>query len=234
MAIVSYNILGGAAPFTAELTPSLIPVNTHMTTGTFEFVDVPNGSYTLIIKDSNDCIFEQQITVDPLVTTTTTTALQGSSIVIGNTQDESLIFNVNGTNRDAHYEGFPNPNTSIIYLWLKTLDGSPLTYNRVVNYTFTANSGSTFKFNSLSDEIHVDVIQSVVGPATAINGQLYLKAGFIETYFEYVYNKNTVTPNFQIDLNSTGNWLYKNVPLTGGTNVYGVTYVDDDNIIMNF
>lgn len=234
MATVKYNIVNGAGPFIAELTPSLIPENIHITTGTYEFQNVPNGGYTLIITDSNGCAFEQEITVDPLVTTTTTTLAPGNSIVVGNAQDESLIFNVNGTNRDSHYDGYPNPNTSILYMWLKTLDGAPLTTEKILNYTITADSGSTFIFNAFSDEIHTNIIQNSTGPATSISGQLYLKSGFIETYFQYTYTKNPVNPNFQIDLDSSTNWLYTGIPLTGGTNIYGITYIDRDNVKMNF
>jgi len=234
MGTVRYTIVSGAAPFVAEITPSLVPDNLHVAVGTYEFNDVPNGGYALIITDSNGCVFEQEITVDPFVTTTTTTAPPGNSIVVGNTQDESLIFNINGTNRDSHYEGYPNPTTMTLYLWLKTLNGAPLTAQRVLNYSFVATSASTFTFNTLSDQVHAEVIPSTYGPATAINGQLILKAGFIETFFQYSYVKNPAIPNYQIDLNSTGDWLYTGIPLTGGTNIYGVTYIDRDNVIMKF
>ena len=51
MAIVGYNIASGAAPFTAALTPSSIPENIHLSTGTYQFIDFPNGSYTIIVTD---------------------------------------------------------------------------------------------------------------------------------------------------------------------------------------
>jgi len=234
MATVKYNIVSGIGPFIAELTPSLIPENIHITAGTYEFQNVPDGGYTIIVSDSNGCVFEQEITVDPFVTTTTTTLAPGDSIIIGNSQDETLIFNVNGTNRDSHYDGYPNPNTSILYLWLKTFNGAPITTGKVLNYTITAESGSTFSFNALSDEIHTNIVQNTIGPATSISGQLYLKSGFIETYFQYTYTKNPSNPNFQIDLDSAANWIYTSIPLTGGTNIYGVSYIDRDNVIMNF
>jgi len=233
MATVIYTIVGGIAPFIAELIPSLIPQNIHLYAGTYEFNDVPNGGYTIIVTDSNGCVYQQEITVDPLVTTTTTTIAPGDSIIVGNTQDESLIFNVNGTNRDAHYEGYPNPDTSTLFLWLKTFNGQPLVNEKVINYSITS-SGSTFIFNALSDEIHSDVVQNVAGPATVINGQIYLKSGFIETYFQYTYQKNISIPNYQIDLNSNGEWLYIDIPITSGINIYGVTYIDRDNVIMKF
>ena len=233
MATVRYTIVNGATPFTAELTPSFIPVNIHLHTGTFLFGNVPDGSYTLRITDSNGCVFEQEINVDPFVTTTTTTQAPGNSIVVGQAQDESLIFNVQGTNRDSHYDGYPNPNTSTLYLWLKTLNGAPLTTQRVVNYSIVAASASTFQFNTLSDQFHAEVI-GAVGPSEAISGQLLLKIGFIETFFQYTYVKNPLNPDYQIDLNSTGDWLYTGIPLTGGTNIYGVTYIDRDNAIMKF
>jgi hypothetical protein len=234
MATVRYTIVSGAAPFTAELTPSLIPDNVHVLPGTYQFINVPNGGYTLVVTDSNGCEFRQIINVDPLVTTTTTTQAPGNSIVVGNTQDEGQIFNVNATNTDAHYEGYPDPNTVTLYLWLKTLNGVPLTAQRVVNYTIAASGASIFVFSALSDEIHAEVIQGTSGPSAVITGQLILKTGFIETFFKYTYVKNPSDPNFRIDLNSTGDWLYTSIPLTSGLNVYGVTYIDRDNVIMNF
>jgi hypothetical protein len=233
MATVRYTIVSGAAPFTAELTPSLVPENIHATTGTYQFNNVPNGGYNLVITDSNGCVYQQELNIDPLVTTTTTTVAPGNSIVVGQAQDESLIFSVQGTNRDSHYDGYPNPNTSVLYLWLKTLNGAPLTTQRVVNYSIVAASASTFAFNTLSDQFHAEVI-GAVGPSEAISGQLLLKVGFIETFFQYTYVKNPGNPNYQIDLNSTGDWLYTGVPLTGGTNTYGITYIDRDNVIMKF
>jgi hypothetical protein len=233
MAVVKYTIVSGVAPFVAELTPSSVPENIHLDTGTYEFTDVPNGGYTIMVTDSNGCVFQQEITVDPLVTTTTTTLAPGNSIVVGNTQDNSLIFNINGTNRSSHYSGYPNANTATLFLWLKTLNGIPLVTEQIINYSITASKDSTFAFNALSDEIHTNVIQNNTGPATTINGQLYLKTGFIESYFQYTYQKKTV-PSYQIDLTSNGEWLYINIPKTSGSNIYGVTYIDRDNVIMNF
>ncbi len=234
MATVKYTIVSGDAPFVAQLYPSQIPVNNHAAIGTFQFDNVSNGGYTLIITDSNGCSFQQEVIVDPNVSTTTTTGIPGSSIVVGQTNDENLIFNVDGTNRDSHYEGYPNPNTSTVYLWLKTSDGAPLTVQKVLNYTLAAESTSTFLFNGLSDEIHAEVLQTLTGPATTITGQLILKAGFIETFFQYTYVKNPTIPNYQIDLNSNINFLYTDIPLTDGLNIYGVTYIDGDNVIMKF
>jgi hypothetical protein len=230
MAVVKYTIVSGAAPFTAVLTPSSISANTHTTIGTFQFNDVPNGNYALMVTDSNGCIFQQEITLDPLVSTTTTTVAPGNSIVIGQTNDPSLIFNINGTNRTSHYDA----STTTLYMWLKTLDGKPLTQQKVINYSFTTTDGSTFLFNTLSDQRHAEVIQIVPGPLTVINGQIILKIGFIETFFQYTYIENIITPSYQIELNSTGDWLYIGVPLVDSINIYGITYIDRDNVIMNF
>ena len=194
MGTVEYTIVSGAAPFTAELIPSLIPINNHNVVGTYSFIDVPDGGYALIITDSNGCTFQQEITVDPLIATTTTTIIEENSIVVGNTQDESLIFSIQGTNRDSHYDGYPNPNTLILYLWFKTLNGAPLTEQKIINYSFTSVNESTFLFNELSDQMHAEVIQIIPGIASAISGQIILKVGFIETYFKYVYVKNPIIP----------------------------------------
>lgn len=236
MATISYRITSKneqyAAPFVAELIPSSIPVNIHNTTGTYQFINVPNGVFTLTITDSNGCVFSQDLNIDPNVTTTTTTQAPKNSIIIGNTQDQTLIFNVNGTNRNTHYTGFPNVNVSTLFLWLKTLDGTPLTVQKVINYSIASVNSNVFQFNALSDEIHTNIVPSISTPS--LDGQLILKIGFIETYFMYTYIKNPVLPNFQINLNTTTDLFYTNIPLTGGTNQYGVTHIDRQNIIMNF
>lgn len=237
MATISYNIISGAAPFIAKLTPSSIPENQHLTTGTFSFLNVPNGGYTLIISDSNGCTFQQELTLNGTDFTILPPVYNGSLIIVGNTNDENLIFDVNGTNRDAHYEGYPNPNTSTLYLWLKTLDGKPLTTPKTINYRFSLEDGSSatkFTFIDLSDWVHTSIVQSIVGPAGNINGILTLGAGFIETFFRYTYLKDPSAPEYNLELFSTGTWLYTDIPKTDGTNPYGVGYIDNDNVIMTF
>jgi len=231
-ATISYTIVSGAAPFIAELMPSNISANIHNTAGTYYFINVPNGVFTLTITDSNGCVFSQDLTIDPSVTTTTTTQAPRSSIIIGNTDDQTLIFNPNGTNRNTHYTGFPNPNSVTLFLWLKTLDGTPLNIQKVINYSIAAVNGNVFQFNSLSDEIHANIVPSITVPS--LGGQLILNVGFIETYFMYTYIKNPASPNFQINLNTTSDLFYTNISLTGGTNQYGVTHIDRQNIIMQF
>jgi len=234
MATVKYTIISGVAPFIAELRPSSIPINTHTSIGMYEFIDVPNGSYELRIVDSNGCEFIREITVDPFVTTTTTTIQNNDSIILGNSQDENLIFNVNSTNRDNHYSGYPDENVVNLYLWLKTTDGAPLTERKALNYSINGNVGNTFSFVELSDQIHSEVIETTTGFARSINGQLILKEGFIETFFQYVYRKNPTDSNYEINLGSNINWLNTDIPLVDGSNQYGITYVDNDNIIMKF
>lgn len=234
MAVINYTIQSGAAPFTAELTPSLIPVNIHNETGTFQFNDVPDGNYTLIIKDSNECVFEQELNVDPLVTTTTTTIPSGDLIVVGQAQDDLLIFNPDATNRDQKYVGFPDENIVMLYLWLKTLNGAPLTEQKSISYNISGGVDNTFSFVGLSDEMNAEVIESVEGAAESISGQIILKEGFIETFFEYIYVKNPSNPTLRVELNSTINWLYEDIPLVDNNNQYGVTYIDGDNVVMNF
>jgi len=234
MSTIKYNIISGESPFTSELTPSLIPVNTHLNVGNYEFLDVPNGSYTLIIKDSNNCIFEKELTVDPFVTTTTTTTLQSDSIIVGQVQDEILIFNTNATNISTKYEGYPDENIIILYLWLRTYDGSPIITSKIIDYTINGTSGNSFSFVSLSDQTHAEVIQSIGGPSESISGQLVLKSGFIETFFQYIYIKDYSIPDLNINLSSNENWLYQNIPIVNNINQYGVTYINGDNVIMKF
>jgi hypothetical protein len=233
MASVKYTIVNGGVPFKVELIPSSIPANMHNSVGQFEFLNVPNGSYVLTITDGNECVFEEQITVDPSVTTTTTTQIPSNSIVVGQTNDTNVIFNEDGTNRDSHYSGYPDVNTSTIYLWFKTYDGFPITNQKTLQYSLIGDSGTTFSFNSLSDEIHCEVIENI-NNAPSISGNIILKSGFIETYFEYTYMKNPLIPDYTINLTTIENIFYNGLELTGGTNQYGITYNTNNNIIMKF
>lgn len=234
MGNISYTILSGATPITVELTPSSIPNNIHNSLGTYNFTNVPNGTYNLKIIDSNDCIYEQELIVNPLVTTTTTTLAEGDWMVVGQTNDVNLIFVNNSTNRNDHYSGYPNPNINDLYLWFKTLNGEPLTTQKTINYSIIGNSGTTFTFIELSDGVHTNVVETISGPSSLLTGNLIFKQGFIETYFKYTYIKNPTNPNYSIDLNAPQNWLSLDIPITGGTDQYGITYVDNDNIIMDF
>ena len=62
MATITYTIAGGTPNFTATLTPSSIPANTHTAGGTYQFTNVPNGTYTLTVTDANDCLYQQTLT----------------------------------------------------------------------------------------------------------------------------------------------------------------------------
>ncbi len=237
MATVYYNIASGLPNFVVELTPSLIPNNTHTTIGTFQFSDVPNGDYLLRITDANNCVFEQEITVNPFVTTTTTTISPTTNIiVVGNTNDEVLIFNENGTNRPDHYIGFPLEEESRLFLWFKTYDGSPLNEIKILNYSIEGpiNTANTIELVENGDEIFSEVHQVVGGPNLTINGQLILKDGFIETYIKYKVKNNSNNPSFKIVLNSPTGDFNLSIPLISGVNVYGTTYVNANNVILDF
>jgi len=234
MGNIQYTIISGATPITVELTPSSISPNIHNVLGTYNFIDVPNGTYNFIVTDSNNCIYEQELTVNPFITTTTTTLPQGDWMYVGQTDDINLIFVDNSTNRDDHYNGYPDPNTIDLYLWFKTLNGEPLITQKIINYSIIGNSGTTFTFIELSDQVHTELAENISGPSPIITGNIIFKQGFIETFFKYSYIKNTINPDYTIDLNAPQNWLLLDIPITGGTNQYGVTYVDNDNIILKF
>jgi hypothetical protein len=140
-ATIFYTITNGAMPITVELTPSLIPANVHIETGTYSFIDVEYGEYTLIFTDSNECVYEKEIIVDPFVTTTTTTVIPDNAFVVGQSQDTLLIFNENATNRSEHYFGDTPMDTNInLYLWFKTLNGEPLTSSKTIIYSISNDS----------------------------------------------------------------------------------------------
>jgi hypothetical protein len=92
-----------------------------------------------------------------------------------------------------------------------------------------------FQFNSLSDQIHSEVQEDVSGPNDSIEGNIILKSGFIETYFEYIYYKGTINKRFEIEINSQTNNLYPNskTKVISGTN-YGISEIDIGTIKLNY
>lgn len=233
MAIVSYNIVSGVLPVVAQLSGSTVPDQIINTYGVHVFTDVAWGIYTLILTDANGCRFEKVITVNPAVTTTTTTIIPGTSIVIGNTQDPITIFNPAATNRTSGYDGYPDPDVVSLYLWFKTLDGTPLASDKTLTYTIqgrTSIYASTFEFVELSDQIHAEVFETSFGPISPLQGSIVLKAGFIETFFNYIYYKN-IDSLFTIDIGSVTNDIYTNLSLTSNQ---GIQELSSDRILMQY
>lgn len=231
MGTIEYTIINGVAPFSVELSP--YSSTTHTTTGTFQFVNVPDGEYLLTIIDSNDCEYEQTIVINPTVTTTTTTTISPNSIIVGHTEEPSLIFNQSVTNRTVQYgEGE-------FYLWMRTTNGEPLSQDIVISYAFSGNNMNIF-FENLSDAINAEVIEDSSGPAEQISGQLILRKkttnrnGFIETFFKYGTLHLDSTTGLRLNLSSGVDWLNTSIPLTDATNIYGVIEIDNDNVIINY
>lgn len=232
MATITYTISGGVPPFVAKIVPSAIPVNNHTALGTYSFTDVPDGNYFLDISDGNECEFSTPLTVN---TGAQTNVPQGDSIVIGNTNITTEIFNIDSTNITTHYVGSPDVNVVELYLWLKTYNGEPLTTGSILTYTISGDTNiNNFEFNNLSDEINAEVIEIDSGISPLISGTIELKIGFIETFFKFTYYKDPANPNFDINLTSPSNNLCNTIPLISDMNIYGVYYVDNNNIIMKF
>jgi hypothetical protein len=237
MATIEYTINNGTPPFTVALAPSNIPSNIHNEVGSYVFNDVANGEYNIIFTDANGCEYTKELIVDPTVEDPIIEEIAGNSIVIGQAQDEELIFDVDSTNRAIGYTGYPEGNEVTIYLWFKTLDGKPLEVNRVLNYTINCTSGdgdAIFNFIKLSDQIHAEVLEIVGGPSNQIKGQIVLKRRFIESFFQYTFNMYVTNPRYEININVDGDWINYEIPLIDDINIYGVTYVDNKNVVLNF
>jgi hypothetical protein len=239
MATVYYNILSGAPNFLVELTPSSIPSNINTAIGTYYFDNVPDGEYTLKITDSNNCVFSQVVVVDSQNITTTTTTINpmpDDSIIIGNTDDQTLIFNEVATNRNSHYVGYPNEDISTLYLWFKTTDGLPLTIQKSINYTIetSINSENLVSIINNSNNINSEIIENLRGPNLAINGNIIFNVGFIETCITYCVVNNSNDPSFKIELNSVKNDFNYNIPVVGVNNQYGIIYNSCNNMILEF
>lgn len=232
MATITYNITGGIPPFVAKIVPSSIPINSHTEIGTYSFNDVPDGNYFLDISDNNGCEISTPLTVDSKLQTNLP---QGDSIVIGNTNIPSEIFNANSTNISSHYVGSPDVNVVELYLWLKTYNGEPLTTGSVFSYSIIGDTTiNQFEFDSLSDNVHVEVNEIISGISPQITGNIELKSGFIETFFKFIYYKDPANPNFDIELETLSNNICTTIPIISDLNIYGVYYVDNNDIIMKF
>ena len=57
MGTITFNIVSGLPPFTAELIPSVVPALTDLSLGQHTFLDVPDGTYDLLVTDSMACEF---------------------------------------------------------------------------------------------------------------------------------------------------------------------------------
>jgi hypothetical protein len=236
MSNIRYNIVNGIAPFNVELVGSTLLPQIIINIGVHYLYNVPNGSYVLKITDSDGCVFEKNIVVDPTITTTTTTVL-GSSIIVGNTISEVTVFYSNSTNRDFKYNGYPDSNIVDLYLWFKTADGKALNENIAFNYLITNKTltlDSEFKFDFISDQIHMNVFEDTIGRSSTISGQIVLLPGFIESLFKYTFYKIT-DEGFKIELISTSNIFNTEIPTRFDDNVnYGIETLSSDEILLIF
>lgn len=217
MNTIKFNIVSGESPFEVELIGSDKGTATIYSYGEHTIYNVYDGIYTLKIVDANGCEHREDLVVNPSVTTTTTTVLPGNSLIVGHSQDGATVFNMAATNRNTQYSGYPDPNVVVLYLWLRTKDGKPLGETITLNYSISANEltgDSEFIFNSVSDNVNAEIIETSTGPVSPLTGNLILKENFIETYIEYVYNKGTVDSLFSINLESTSDVFDTNVNTT--------------------
>ena len=237
MAIVSFNIVSGVLQVVAKLSGSTQPDQIINSYGVHVFTSVEWGIYTLILTDANGCVIEREITVNPSVTTTTTTIAPGSSIIIGNTQDPITIFNPDATNKNGGYYGYPDADIVNLYVWFKTLDGTPLPSDKTFTYTIqgrTSPYSSTFEFIDLSDQIHAEVLETSFGPISPLQGSIVLKAGFIETYFNYIYYKNLDTL-MAVDINTLNNDIYTGIPTRSDAGTTGgIDVLNDSRILIQY
>lgn len=235
---ISFTIVDGLPPFSVELLGSNIKKNVN-NIGQHTLENVPIGVYTLVITDSNGCVHEEDLIVNPSVTTTTTTVLPGNSIVVGNTQDDITVFNTAATNRNSVFTGYPDADIITLYLWFRTFNGGKFDEIKTIDYDIrvinsTADT-STFEFISLSDEINTEVIQNTVGPTSPLSGNIIFKKNFIETYFEFIYYRGNNNPSFNIELNSSTPVFYTNIETRFVVNkMFGINNINQSNIDLNY
>lgn len=85
MGIINFTIFSGKEPFTASLSPAVLPAMTGLSYGSYSFVGVPMGVYTLTITDDNGCIYEiEDLTYPFTCSSTNIFRYAHSSIVVNN------------------------------------------------------------------------------------------------------------------------------------------------------
>lgn len=235
MGNIRFNIESGAKPFIVKLLGSdkddLI-INEY---GETIIYDVSNGIYELNITDSNGCIFNKEMIVNPNITTTTTTKIDGKSLIIGHAQDELVIFNEGGTNRNSEYNGYPDGDVVELYLWFKTFDGEPLDEQKLLNLEINGEDDSSFNYVVVSDQIHVDTLNILNSVENQITGQVILKEGFIESYFKYILYKGNNNPRYSIRLYSSLPNIYTdiNTRIDDGK-TYGIENITNNEILLKY
>ena len=238
MSSINFTIASGEAPFKCELIGSDKPIETYNEIGSYTIHDVGNDFYTLQITDSNGCVFVKDVLVDPSTTTSSTTSKPNNKIVIGVAQDPTLIFNPDASNRNSEFTGFPDANIVTLYLWLKTVDGKPLDNNMTFSYEIKSPNvvdNSTFEYIDVSDQIHLDVQETTFGPTATLKGDMILKTNFIESFFEFKYNKGSSNQRFTITLGTTNYSINVEIPImidVGTT--YGVHTLEIGTIIFEY
>lgn len=60
---VTINTVAGQAPYTLEITGPLSHNNTLIDASPYTLADLPDGTYTIILRDANDCIQTSQVTI---------------------------------------------------------------------------------------------------------------------------------------------------------------------------
>ena len=238
MATIKYTIVGGTPNYTATLRAvHFYLINTHTVGGTYQFNNVPNDTYLLSVNDANECMYEQTLTVNPLVTTTTTTLLPDDALIVGNAQDQILIFDPSVTNTDNPFVGNPDPNTIPLYLWFQTKNGKPLTTSKQISYTILSGViGTEFTYTGVSDDVYATVVQTSAGPTSNLTGKITFGVGFIETYFAYTFKKLFSPANYGISLTAPSNVFDPDIPTinTPPTYLYGVNIISPTGVNMIF
>jgi len=93
MATIIYTIALGTAGFTVTINPAVAPPNTHLAAGTYTFVDIPDGSYTVTVTDNSSCQASFEVHIDCSITTTiapTTTTTSTTSIPVTTTTTTTI------------------------------------------------------------------------------------------------------------------------------------------------
>ena len=231
---IEYTINSGTPNFTARLDPEVLEPNVHTEFGTYSFENVPNGTYTLIVTDSNGCTFEKQLVVNPLITTTITTQPATNSLIVGCTQTTLVIFNEETTNTDIAQ----NLNTNT-YLWFKTTDSNVLNKTLTIDYTISGTSNNhNFNFINVSDQLNF-IVNENNDSGNVINGEIILLPSFNESYFLYQFSvSDPSADNYEIILTSTDPNVF-NISIdtkTSSGTIYdsGIDILEKDRVVFTY
>ncbi len=214
---ITATIIGGTAPFVVQITsPSTIP-STSTTGNTAVFDNLPVGTYTFNVTDSNGCLYQENFTINPISFINVTGNLVNNVVCFGDTNG-SILYNVSGFNTSYSYTingGTPITNQTNNTIALNNLGAG--------NYSITVTDTNTNCESTVSVTVagpsSALALNTTINPITCIaNGTINASASGGWGSYSYTLtqpNATTVGPQ--------NNGVFSNLTQTGN---YTITVTD--------